>query len=218
MNLCIIQVSRSPLSGLRVLVSLCRGRAALKRAVAQRVPIETDLLPFNTNVLMFLREQKRKGREIVLATAADQLYADAVSTHLRLFNVVLASDGVRNLRGRAKAEAIQEYLSGRPYVYVGNDIADLASFERAAAAVLVNPSSSLERRVKARHVQAELVLKTSWHLGTLLRALRIHQWAKNVLVFLPAMAGHQILKFQVLAPLVAAFFRSIADGLRAVPS
>ena len=199
-------MSRSPLSGLRVLVSLWRGRAALKRAVAQRVPLETDLLPFNTNVLMFLREQKRKGREIVLATAADQLYADAVSTHLRLFNVVLASDGVRNLRGRAKAEAIQEYLSGRPYVYVGNDIADLASFERAAAAVLVNPSSSLERRVKARHVQAELVLKTSWHLGTLLRALRIHQWAKNVLVFLPAMAGHQILKFQVLAPLVAAFF------------
>ena len=198
-------IASHPLSALKVLLSLARGRAALKKAIAEHVSLEPGQLPFNDDLLTFLQEQKRKGREIVLATAADRLYADAVSRHLGLFSEVIASDGLRNLRGRAKADLIAELLAGRPYIYVGNDTADLACFDQASKVILVNPTRSLKRRVKSERLHEGLVFERPWRLGTLLQALRAHQWAKNVLVFLPAMAGHEILNLEVLAPLTLAF-------------
>ena len=198
-------IGRAPLRALRVLFSLLRGRAALKKAIAEQVPLEPDALPFNAGLIAFLRDQKRRKREIVLATAADRLYADAVSKHLGLFSSVIASDGIRNLRGQAKADLIAELLAGQPYVYIGNDTADLPCFDQASEVVLVNPARSLRRGVKSLHLHKGLVFERSWRLGTLLQALRAHQWAKNVLVFLPAMAGHQFLNPEVIAPLTLAF-------------
>ena len=198
-------LASAPVGALKILLSIARGRTALKKAVAEQVSLEPDHLPFNHNLLAFLQEQNRKGREIVLATAADRLYADAVSSYLGLFSNVIASDGIRNLRGRAKADLIGEILGGRPYIYVGNNTADLPCFDQASEVILVNPNRALKRRVKSENLHEGLLFERSWGLGTLLQALRVHQWAKNVLVFLPAMAGHEILNTEVLTPLTVAF-------------
>ena len=102
------------------------GPAALKRAVAQRVALDARSLPYDEDLLTYLRRQKQLGKEIVLATAADRLYADAVATHLGLFKNIIASDGILNVRGQAKADAIRDYLGAERFVYVGNDLLTLA--------------------------------------------------------------------------------------------
>jgi len=89
---------------------LMRGRAALKRNLAQRVSIDASLLPYNARFLDWLRAEKALGREIVLATAADEIPARAVAAHLGLFSRVLASDGQINLKGGRKLDALRREI------------------------------------------------------------------------------------------------------------
>ena len=180
------------------------GPAALKRAVAQRVALDARSLPYNEDLLTYLRRQKQRGRDIVLATAADRLYADAVATHLGLFKDIIASDGILNVRGQAKADAIRDYLGAERFVYVGNDLKDLPVFDHAAGAILVGPPHSLKQSIISSKKLLGVVDRPV-DLRAAVRALRLHQWSKNLLVFLPAAAGHQIFSPDAFLPLGMAF-------------
>ena len=85
---------------------LFKGKAHLKQQLALHARLDPALLPYNTGLITWLHEQKRLGRRLILATAADHVIADAVAKHIGLFDEVIASDGLNNLRGSAKAEAI----------------------------------------------------------------------------------------------------------------
>lgn len=147
---------------------LARGRAHLKREVARRAPFDPALLPYDEALLADLRRQRAAGRTLVLATAADATIADRIAGHLGIFDRTLASDGARNLKGEAKAAAlVAEYGRGN-FDYVGNDRFDVPVWQQARKAVDVG-----RRPVK-------------W-----LRGLRIHQWAKNLLVFVPVLTSHR---------------------------
>src|ERR1700729_3688093 len=101
-------VKQSPATLLQIPFWLLGGRAGFKDQVAARVRLAADRLPYNAPLLAYLRDQKSDGRSLVLATAAHVSIAQDVSAHLGLFDAVLASDGERNLKGRAKLKAIQE--------------------------------------------------------------------------------------------------------------
>ena len=88
-----------------------RGRAHLKQQLARRVQVEASTLPYHEPLLAWLKEQKREGRRLILATASDLAMARPVAQHLGLFDEVMASDGQTNLRDRAKLKARQ--LAGR---------------------------------------------------------------------------------------------------------
>src|SRR5690349_4708365 len=78
---------------------LRHGRAFLKRELAGRWSFDPSHLPYNETLLRYLRSERAKGRKIVLVTAADQEIARKIADHIGLFDDVVASDGVRNLRG-----------------------------------------------------------------------------------------------------------------------
>ena len=153
----------------------------------------------------FSASRRSRGKKIVLATAADQLYAEAISAHLGVFSSIIASDSTRNLRGGVKADAIENHLAAEPFVYIGNDLSDLPIFERATGAILVEPPGALKRRVAASGKLLG-VFPRQPKLRVFFRAVRLHQWSKNLLVFLPAIAGHQILDLDNLLVLVVSFF------------
>lgn len=77
---------------------LLRGRAYLKRRIFQRVQLDVSLLPFNEELLAWLRNEKARCRRLILATASDYHQACRVVEPLALFDMVLSSDGQRNLR------------------------------------------------------------------------------------------------------------------------
>ena len=123
------------------LLQLVRGgRAAFKRAVTQAADLDPALLPYNQELLAYLREQKQSGRRLVLATAADAGVARSIADHLRLFDEVIASDGVDNLKGEAKARALVDRFGVGGFAYAGDSRADLAVWAVAQAGVTVNAS------------------------------------------------------------------------------
>src|SRR5262249_17998780 len=102
-----------PLTLLGALGALRHGRAHFKQRGARRVSLDPALLPYNDELLAYLREERRNGSLLILATGADRRVANAVAAHLDLFDAVLASDGEVNLKGMAKLAAIRTTLGER---------------------------------------------------------------------------------------------------------
>lgn len=194
-----------PLQLLRLPLWWLGGRARLKRKLAQLAMPDIYSLPYRTEVLGYLREQKAMGRTLVLATAADERLARAIAAHLDLFDAVLASDGHRNLGGQAKRAALAQRFGEHAFDYLGNSCADLPAWRSARAALLVDPSRWLRRQV-AGLAPVERVFKADHAGGTaLLLALRPHHWVKNLLLFLPLLLAARTSEPQMLLSVAFAF-------------
>ncbi len=177
----------------RILAALPRwlleGKARLKEALAQRWDFEPAQLPYNLELLAYLQEQKARGRMLVLATAADRRIAQKIAAHLGLFDAVIASDGTANRGGSAKAAALIERFGAKGFVYAGNAAGDLAVWRAAAAAVVVGAPERI-RAAAAAAVPVERVFARQGSVARgLIRALRPHQWVKNLLVFVPLLCA-----------------------------
>lgn len=142
----VLAAMRRPLLLLRAVAELRRGKARCKQAIAALGTLDPARLPYNRELLAFLRAEHRGGRRLVLATGADRRVALAVARHLQLFDAVLASDGETNLTGVAKLAAIRDALDGGPFTYIGNDRADLAVWRGAASGITVNPRRAVARK------------------------------------------------------------------------
>lgn len=140
--------ARSPRFLLRCPLHLARGRAPFKAWVARQVLPDLELLPWHQPFLAWLRSARQAGRPLLLATAADSRVAHAVADFLGLFDAVLASDGLTNLKGSRKAAALEARYGRGRYVYAGNSRADLPVWRSAGHAVVVNASPRLLARVR----------------------------------------------------------------------
>jgi len=171
-----------------MLLALLRGRASLKHYVSERAVPDMSTLPWRTELLDELRARRAAGSRIVLATAANERVAQAAATHLGLFDAVLASSDQLNLKGRAKLAAIQQQFGDR-FIYAGDSSADLPIWAQAQGAILVGASASVSRQARSMaRVEQEIAPRRSG-LALWLRALRWHQWAKNLLIFVPLLAA-----------------------------
>jgi len=183
-------LKRNPLYLFLVPLWLLRGKAALKQEIASRVSVRVDLLPWNTEFVDYLREQKALGRRLVLISASDQRLVDAVARHLGLFDAAIGSDGKYNCSGSQKQQIIA--AEAPQYVYAGDRDVDLDVWRHAAAAIPVNVSPALRARVAAMlPIEAEFT-RTPGGLKGCVRSLRLHQWLKNTLVLLPLVLAHEL--------------------------
>jgi len=181
---------QKPLALFALPLWLLKGRANLKREIAQRVELDPALLPYRTELLDYLRAEHGKGRSIILATASDELFAKGIADHLKLFDLVLASDGVTNLSGEGKRERLVGQFGEKRFDYIGNEFRDLAVWSFARKAIVVNSNPRLLRaaakraEVEASFEEPKTGLREYWS------ALRPQQWMKNILVFVPLFAAH----------------------------
>ena len=194
--------------------AMAQGRAALKRFLSENLSFDAAALPYTEAVLDYIKAEKEKGRRVVLATAADQLVADQVAEHLGCFDGIIASSADHNLKGDAKLDAIRADADG-DFEYLGNDTPDLVIWKDAARVGIVNAPS----RVKARALQdaeASLVVEDRPSVARgIIKAMRPHQWAKNVLVLLPLFFSHSYLNPGMLgaALLAMAVFSMCASAI-----
>jgi 4-hydroxybenzoate polyprenyltransferase len=190
---------------LRIPAWLMNGKAALKRELAGRADFNPASLPYNSHLLAWLEQQRATGRQLILCTAADRSIADPIAQHLGLFDEVMASDGAVNLAGSNKALALERRFGDGGFDYVGNSHADLAVWSRARRAIVVNASGRLLRKAR-EHCEVEHVFpRAGLGVRALAKVLRVHQWMKNLLLFIPLMAGHRFGSIDPWLALMLAF-------------
>ncbi|MGH8147778.1 MAG: hypothetical protein ACREPY_15790 [Rhodanobacteraceae bacterium] len=183
---------------------LLRGRACLKREIARRARLDVATLPYDPRMLELLGTERAR-RQVVLCTASDDMLATAVAEHVGCFHEVMASAGSRNLAGPDKAAALVARFGDRGFDYAGNEMRDLAVWKHARRAFVVNAADKLVPKVVRVSELAAVIPREHAGLGTWLKALRLHQWLKNALVFVPLLAAHLVLNPIADARAVAAF-------------
>lgn len=177
--------------------ALPRGRAALKAALANmapQTPLDIAGLPMNAAVLDHVRAARDAGRRTALVSASDARLVRAVAEHTGLFDEAHGSQDGVNLKGATKAAFLGDRF-GPDFEYLGDSPADLPVWERAGRAVTVGAPSGLRRAVARAASEAVHLEPRAGYLpfglsAAHLRALRPHQWLKNILVFLPPLAAH----------------------------
>ncbi len=128
---------------LLALVWLCHGLAYFKQQLAARVSLDVSCLPYNQAVLQLITDYRERGGAVYLVTATDGSVATRVASHLGVFDGCYASDGVCNLRRKAKAARLCELFGPRRFIYVGNSRDDLAVWQQAHSAVIVSDNARL---------------------------------------------------------------------------
>src|SRR5689334_11147762 len=75
----LLLLKRNPAYLFRAFVWLLRGRAVLKAEIARRVHIDVTTLPYDAQLLAWLKSERAKGRRIWLCTGANEELAGAVA-------------------------------------------------------------------------------------------------------------------------------------------
>ena len=187
----------------RAIKYIFSGRASLKQHLAAHAQVDPAHLPYNQTVLEFIRDWREADGRVALVTASDRVVAEAIAGHIGLFDEVHASHGERNLKGPIKAEFLVERFGAGNFDYMGDARADLAVWKEAERAITVNAPASLKRAVEAISTNTAHLGSQNINWKSYAKALRPHQWLKNILIFLPIIAAHDTSSDSLLATLVA---------------
>ena len=185
-------ITENPLRFWQPLIWLMKGRPYLKEQLAKRYQFDAANLPYNEEVITWLRSEASKGTPIYLATATNKVIADAVASHLKLFTGVFASEANVNLKSSLKRDRLIAEFGEKQFDYVGNESDDLAVWEKSKHSHIVSSSSALISKVDGIGNKGKVFASSAGGLMKLVKAMRLHQWVKNLLVFVPILGAHQI--------------------------
>lgn len=197
---------QTPLEAVRTLV---KGKLALKQKLGEISAIDPARLPYNPDVLDVIEQWRKRGGRVALVTGATQQMADAVAGHLGIFDAAHGSSDGINLTGAQKAQFLDATFGPAGYSYIGDAPADFPVWQGAAGAITLNSSKAFQARVEALVADAIHLPARKALLADYIEAMRPHQWLKNVLVFLPMLAAHQL----ELATAVQAMLAFVAFSL-----
>ena len=195
----------APLALLKLPFWLLRGKAYAKRQIAARVKVNAVSLPYNKNVIELIEQAREQGRSVELVTASDELLVGPIAQHLRLFDHVLCSDGERNLRGVTKAKILVDRHGLKGFDYVGNDRTDIPVWRACNHAIVVSASTQLTRTLRRFGKECSTIATKASSWRTIIRAIRAHQWVKNLLIFAPLVMAHQLSNNVAIAASALAF-------------
>jgi 4-hydroxybenzoate polyprenyltransferase/phosphoserine phosphatase len=208
------ELSRNPVSLFEMLSAAIRGKASLKHFLAMRGEIDPSVLPYDHAVLASIYQASTEGRPVYLVSASNRNLVEVIARHLGIFAGWWASDESCNLSGEVKAKWLVAQFGERGFDYIGNDAADLSVWARAHKAITIRISGRVAQKLARSHTNIEHLAneRPSWQ--TWARLFRVHQYAKNALVFVPVLTAHQFTSGQIYkAVLAAAAFSLCASSV-----
>lgn len=203
-------VRRNPFSILKMPLWLWRGTAYFKERIAERIAFSSEMLSFHEEFLQYLNREHKSGRSLILATACNWRIANTIANHLGIFSQILASDDRTNLTGREKRMRLVREFGKGGFDYAGNGKYALEIWPFCRKAILVNPRGQLELAARKCAQVSQVFRGKRATTRSYLRAIRGHQWLKNLLIFVPIFAAHEWSNLRSLIATVGAF---VAFGL-----
>ena len=188
------------------LVWLARGgKPGLKAGLAEATNVDVSVLPYDPAVLEWLKEERNAGRSLALATASHERYAQAIAAHLGLFDKTFASDSNVNLSSHKKRDRLVAEYGEKGFDYAGNSQDDIAVWQSAERAYVVNPSNGVERAARKIGNVERVIESRPPSAKTWAKSLRLHQWLKNLLIFVPLLAAHKLRSPELVVAAMLAF-------------
>ena len=200
----------------QIIFWILQGRSVAKEKVANLVTLNVECLPYEVELINYLKELKKQNKIIVLATASNKIYADSVANHLGFFDNVIASDKENNLKGKNKLAAIRGMVGNEQFIYAGDSYADRPIWRAANANIFVNaPHRDIEEAKSKGKIDKIFVSSNRSVSGAFIKEMRLYQWVKNILVFVPLFTSHgyQEISSVITASLAFLCFSLCASGV-----
>jgi len=195
---------RNLLSPFWSLLKLLSGKASFKSYLYSESDINVSSLPYDKKIIEYIREHHSNGGRTVLVTATNHTLAKNISEYLKIFDEVFGSSDDKNLKDLVKAKFLVDRYGENNFYYMGDSKADLSVWQVSSKIITVNAVSSLRKKTEKLDKPFEHLETKKSSLYLYLTALRPHQWLKNILIFAPMLAAHD-LNFITLAKSVLAF-------------
>jgi 4-hydroxybenzoate polyprenyltransferase/phosphoserine phosphatase len=202
------ELSRRPHSALDMVRALRVGKANLKHRLSEPADFNPAVLPYDEEVLNVIKTASAQGRPVYLASASHERLVSAVADHLGLFTGWFATDQTTNCAGEVKAAILVQAFGEGGFDYIGNDKADLPVWRHAAKAYAIRTPSSVAQKLSS-HSDVEHLTHERPTWRTWARLLRVHQYAKNALVFVPLFTDHLLNVTSAVQALLAAIAFSL---------
>jgi 4-hydroxybenzoate polyprenyltransferase/phosphoserine phosphatase len=196
-------INANPLQLASMLRALRKGKAALKAVIAAGVNIDPPSLPYDKRVLDLIDEAKSAGRPVYLVSASNERYVRSIAEHLGVFDGWAASTESENLSSTLKANKLVKTFGKKQFDYIGNDRADFPVWSNARRSIAVHPSNSVRSRLTAIDPQADILEDPNRGLRRWMKLLRVHQWSKNALVFVPLVTSQRFDLWSVIEAAIA---------------
>ncbi len=183
-------LGRHPWLCLISVFTLIFNRPALKKRMAELAGLNISLLPLRKEIVTLAEDAKEAGRTVILASGSNEVLVQALSDRLGLVEPAMASNGQINLTRGTKAKALEARFGKRGFEYVGDSEADIKVWQAGVGGYIIAPTAKLLRQVSKPQLTLTPIGQRDegW---ALLRALRPHQWVKNILLLLPIVAAHR---------------------------
>jgi len=174
-----------------VVVTSLTTPARLKRRLRQIADPDIALLPVRQLVLDRARAALDQGRDVCLASGADQGQVDAVARRFALPGAHFGSNDQRNLTGATKADMLVDRFGEAGFDYVGNAWVDLKIWRHARAIIAIAPGPRLAARLQ-RLGKPVIEEREDGNRWAFIKEMRPHQWIKNLLLLLPMITAHDV--------------------------
>jgi 4-hydroxybenzoate polyprenyltransferase len=184
-------LGHDPLRLVGLLSAIWRGKAALKAEIAAKTDIDVSQLPYDEDVVSLIHQRRAAGHQVYLASASNERYVQAVADHLGLFDGWFASNDKENLSSDLKARRLVEAFGDGGFDYVGNGRADLAVWNVAHRRIAVHASPGVRSKLRDMDPDATVLENATGRTRAWIKLLRVHQWAKNALIFVPLVTAQR---------------------------
>jgi len=184
-----ILIKKNPIYIFLLPLWLLKGKAQLKDEINKRVEFNPETLPYNQDVIDFLNIKKSEGNKIILATASNQNIATKISDYLGIFDESYGSTSELNLKSKNKRDFLNEKFGKHQYSYVGDSSADLIVWEDSQYAYVMN--NGLSEKNNISNLKEVIGEKSKSTLKLIIKEIRVYQWVKNLLLFIPALMAHK---------------------------
>lgn len=202
----ILAIKKKPIILLLLPFWLLNGKTYFKNKISAYALPDVEFLPYNEEVIELIKYEKAKGRKIALVSASVQKIANAVANHLQLFDEVYGSSLDDNLKGEKKRDYLVAKYGEYRYDYIADSVSDIPVWLSANQAYIINPKYYIEKKLKKKINYIPISTSRKNRLSNIFKEIRVYQWLKNLLLFIPLLLAHKIDEPEKWLSLIIAFF------------
>lgn len=195
--------SEGPRNIARALRWLSENPATLAAKILSETEIDFASIPSIPGIHSMAILAANEGRHVVLTTQLDGRFARDFAASRDYIHEVVTVDRDSSNSGLTISEILKDRFGEAGFDYVGRGVADLPLLQVARTVYLLNPSRKLAKKAASSTGNLSLIYESPNVAQSLFQIMRPHQWSKNLLLLVPAVAAGTLF-FQTLSSLIAA--------------
>ena len=111
-----------------------------------------------------------------------------------------------NLKSNNKRDFLVDKFGENSYDYIGDSTADLPVWKSSNQAIAVGSNKKVFSKLLKIKPDARIIEEGKSLPKQIIKAIRVHQWVKNLLIFLPLLLAHKLFDINLWIADILAFF------------